>query len=361
LNSANNLITFEVPKKKTNWGVISSYLGAKEELAPIKVSDIFDCFSYGNKELLESGNSSWASQSHPSFIDAKSEQTLLTLVCQSEGTQVAVRTLCMQLPSKEDRNFMVSGFRMMRENNPLASHHGRGAAPLQQKLLAPQMPLHKAVSPAPAVARVESKEAPSPVGPVSRRRVTKRDAAIEETRARKLSDASSPNPVVSRSSLSADVSVDDASSTATTRETAAKMLSSPLPTVVEREATLLLKNQLADERINSDRFRTQTLLLQNELHERDEEIVALKKERLVLEQSMRAKQIMVDNDAHVRIQIGQKLEQTILDREELKELNEALSHEIFHLKQKLLAFDGGNVGVGPGGPLTEVTLGQGRL
>lgn len=257
---------------------------------------------------------------------------------------------------------MVSGFRMMRESNPLASHHGRGAAPLQQKLLAPQMPLHKAASPTPAVAtRVESKEAPSPVVPVSRRRVTKRDAAIEETRARKLSDASSPNPVVARSSLSADVTVGDATSAATTRETAAKMLSSPLPTVVEREATLLLKNQLADERINSDRFRTQTLLLQNELHERDEEIVALKKERLVLEQSMRAKQIMVDQDAHVRIQIGQKLEQTILDREELKEINEALSLEIFHLKQRLAAFDGGNVGVGPGGPLTEVTLGQGRL
>lgn len=313
-----------MPKKKTGWGVISSYWGAKEEeLASIKVCDIFDCFSYGNKELLDGGNNAWASQSNPAFIDSKSEQTLLTLVCQSEGTQVGARTLCMQLPSKEDRNFMVSGFRMMRENNPLAFQQVRNA--IQSKV--------------PTGTKMEVREANSPAH-ISRRRVTKRDAAIEETRARKLSDASSsPTPSsYSRNHNPIDVAngtVDTASSALRRQQaTAAILMSSPIPDSSN------FKGQLQDERFNSDRLRTQALLLQNELHERDEEIVSLKKERAVLESTMKAKQIMYEQDAHVRMQVGQKLEQTILDREELRELNDALSGEIFQLKKRIAEFCG---------------------
>ena len=105
----------------------------------------------------------------------------------------------------------------------------------------------------------------------------------------------------------------------------------------------------------------QALLLQNELHERDEEIVTLKKERLVLESSMKAKQLMYDQDCHVRMQIGQKLEQTILDREEQKELNEALSAEILHLKQKISQIAAGIESSPVKGPITVSVEGQGTI
>lgn len=282
----------------------------------------------------------------------------------------------MQLPSKEERNFMVSGFRMMRENNPLASHHMRSV--MQPKVAAPPpaaaAALPKVSSPVAAGgSKAEQKEGgavSSPVPPSHRRRVTKRDAAIEETRARKLSDASSPVPAPSVGGVgtAAAAAVFAVSGNVAAQESAAKLLS-PMPATMldhQRDGAMAMKSQLQDERINNDRLRTQALLLQNELHERDEEIVLIKKERAVLEQSMKAKQVMYEQDAHVRMQIGQKLEQTILDREEQKELNEALSLEIFRLRQQLAQYEGGGGGGADGGesagaPTVVVRSGEGRL
>lgn len=308
LNSANNTISFEFPKKKTNWGLITSYLGAKEELAAIKVSDVFDCFSFGNRELLENANSSsWAAtaQNNSIFSDSKNEQTLLTLICQSEGTQAA-RKLCMQLPTKEERNFLVSGFRMLRESNPLVSQQ---CLRLQTK---PSQPSRKNSDASPSLTTSSNV---SPFG--GRRRLTRRDAAIEaaieESRSRKSSEAM------------------------TFPDSHGFPASEMVHTTTQsgRKPSLSLQSQLQDERINNERLRTQCLLLQNELHELHEEVVSLKKERAVIDSTMKAKSLLYEQDAHVRMQIGQKLEQTICDREELREINVALQAEILDLKHRL--------------------------
>lgn len=310
LNSANNTISFEFPKKRTNWGLISSYLGAKEELAAIKVSDVFDCFSFGNKDLIENSHNSWtgAAQNNSALSDSTRDQTLLTLICQSEGTQVA-RKLCMQLPTKEERNLFVSGFRMLRESNPLVS---------QESL---------------RVQTYTNGDASTTRGSTSspymgRRRLTKRDTAIVETRSRKSSDSSAdtlttPSPELSSQSKQAsetEHSILASSGTSKTQST--------------------LQSQLQDERINNERLRTQALLLQNELHELHEEVIALKKERAVTDSTIKAKSLLYEQDAHVRMQIGQKLEQTICDREELREINVALQSEVLDLKQRLLISSG---------------------
>jgi hypothetical protein len=101
------------------------------------------------------------------------------------------------------------------------------------------------------------------------------------------------------------------------------------------KSSMSLQSQLQDERINNERLRTQCLLLQNELHELHEEVVSLKKERAVIDSTMKAKSLLYEQDAHVRMQIGQKLEQTICDREELREINVALQAEILDLKHRL--------------------------
>ena len=312
LNSANNTISFEFPKKRTNWGLISSYLGAKEELAAIKVSDVFDCFSFGNKDLIENAHKSWtgAAQNNSASSDSASDQTLLTLICQSEGTQVA-RKLCMQLPTKEERNLFVSGFRMLRESNPLVSQLSLRVQPNTN-----------------GDASTTRGSTSSPY--LGRRRLTTRDAAIVETRSRKSSDSTADT----LATLSPELSFQAKQASGTKHS----MLASSGGITSKTLSTL--QSQLQDERINNERLCTQALLLQNELHELHEEVVYLKKERAVIDSTIKAKSLLYEQDAHVRMQIGQKLEQTICDREELREINIALQSEVLDLKQRLLTSSG---------------------
>jgi chromosome segregation ATPase len=97
-----------------------------------------------------------------------------------------------------------------------------------------------------------------------------------------------------------------------------------------------LRGQLQDEKQSYERLRTQTLLLTNELQERDDEIATLKKREQVYEQTLKAKEKMYDQDVHVRMQLGKRLESVLLDKEELSETIESLTEQLRQQAQQLL-------------------------
>jgi hypothetical protein len=66
------------------------------------------------------------------------------------------------------------------------------------------------------------------------------------------------------------------------------------------------------------------MMLTNDLNDRDEQIAALRQRETLLQQTYSQKEKMWEQDALVRMQLGKKLEQVLMDKEELQEENEML-------------------------------------
>jgi hypothetical protein len=62
----------------------------------------------------------------------------------------------------------------------------------------------------------------------------------------------------------------------------------------------------------------------NDLNEREDQIIAYKKREVLLEQRLSAKEKLYEQDTMVRLQLGKKLEQVLLDKEDLREQIESL-------------------------------------
>jgi pyruvate/2-oxoglutarate dehydrogenase complex dihydrolipoamide acyltransferase (E2) component len=87
-----------------------------------------------------------------------------------------------------------------------------------------------------------------------------------------------------------------------------------------------------------ERVLSKNLTLTNELNDRDTEIIALKKREAVYEQTLKAKEKMYEQDANVRMQLGRRLEQILLDKEEAKDEIDDLRMHIGKLEGMLLDF-----------------------
>jgi hypothetical protein len=76
----------------------------------------------------------------------------------------------------------------------------------------------------------------------------------------------------------------------------------------------------------------QMLMLTNDLNDRDEQINVLRGREAGLQQQYSQKEKMWEQDALVRMQLGKKLEQILMDKEDLQEENEML-----HVRMRGLA------------------------
>ncbi len=86
------------------------------------------------------------------------------------------------------------------------------------------------------------------------------------------------------------------------------------PVVVEE-----MKRALAIESEKYERLMMQTLAMTNDLNEREDQIIALKKRENALEENLKIRERMYAQDAQVRLQLGKRLEQVLMDKEEIKD------------------------------------------
>lgn len=73
----------------------------------------------------------------------------------------------------------------------------------------------------------------------------------------------------------------------------------------------------------------QMLVLTNDLNEREDQIIAMKKREEAYIEQLASKDRMYEQDAMVRMQLGKRLEQVLMDKEEVKD-------ELDNLKVKQL-------------------------
>ena len=80
-----------------------------------------------------------------------------------------------------------------------------------------------------------------------------------------------------------------------------------------------VKRQLLVERSNYEKLMVQMLVLTNDLNEREDQIIAMKKREAAFEEQLASKEKMYEQDAKVRMQLGKRLEDVLMDKEEIKD------------------------------------------
>lgn len=87
----------------------------------------------------------------------------------------------------------------------------------------------------------------------------------------------------------------------------------------EKESSSDVKRQLLVERSNYEKLMVQMLVLTNDLNEREDQIIAMKKREAAFEEQLASKEKMYEQDAKVRMQLGKRLEDVLMDKEEIKD------------------------------------------
>ena len=80
-----------------------------------------------------------------------------------------------------------------------------------------------------------------------------------------------------------------------------------------------VKRQLLVERSNYEKLMVQMLVLTNDLNEREDQIIAMKKREEAFKEQLASKEKMYEQDAKVRMQLGKRLEDVLMDKEEIKD------------------------------------------
>eukprot|EP00597_Dinobryon_sp_UTEXLB2267_P010903 CAMPEP_0170102666 /NCGR_PEP_ID=MMETSP0020_2-20130122/3019_1 /TAXON_ID=98059 /ORGANISM="Dinobryon sp., Strain UTEXLB2267" /LENGTH=966 /DNA_ID=CAMNT_0010326055 /DNA_START=241 /DNA_END=3141 /DNA_ORIENTATION=- len=301
LDPTNRLLVFETSQNRRGFSIFQS----RVDIAPVSVSDIVECLP---------------------GADIKSESSeqslLLTVVAKTDGKES--RLLALKFTSRDQRNTVLTGMRTLvadlhinsptakalknlvqpstiKTNNNLnsTSNNGNGTS----RTIKPEVEGGMSINP--------MLPAPAPIYPslppnnarLPARKLTKRDAVIEET----LSMSQSRN----------------------------KIHSDILTSAVVSESEEKLKMQLSLERANYDRMMGQMIQLSNELNDRDEQIAVLKKKESHYEQTLLDRDNMFKQDAMVRMQLGKRLEQVLMDKEEALEQLEHMKEQVEHIRSTL--------------------------
>jgi hypothetical protein len=85
----------------------------------------------------------------------------------------------------------------------------------------------------------------------------------------------------------------------------------------------------------------QNFILTNDLNDRDTEILAFKKREAELSQTILSKEKMYEQDAMVRMQLGKRLEQVLMDKEEAVEQLDALRDQLEAMKTSIAVIQQG--------------------
>lgn len=81
----------------------------------------------------------------------------------------------------------------------------------------------------------------------------------------------------------------------------------------------------------------QMLILTNDLNERDETIAQLKRREEQFERTLVDRDNMFKQDAMVRMQLGKRLEQVLMDKEEALEQLELMREQVENIKETFAA------------------------
>lgn len=335
---------------------------SKTDIHPVRISEVYECIP--SAEVTESG------------VDVN---CLMTMVVKPSGSSDS-RILALELTSKEERNVLLTGVRSMVSQKSMQVH-GAGATSLGPTIstqshndtITMANPIASfggiagvnpaASRPASALSSIAKPGVGSPrgLGPpagarafatrttantAAHRRMSVRDVALEEalgagdnangkTSGGGANIVSGSNPMASLASASPAAALRRLSQNTVTMGAAAAAAALSEQDISRLSTSEEFRKQLMVEREVHERMMVQTLMLTNDLNERDEQISVLKQQAVALQTALAQKEKMYEQDALVRMQLGKKLEQVLMDKEEVMEENELLQEQLESLRASL--------------------------
>jgi len=274
----NEVLNFDVSSIRKGFGLFTRQ---DNQSISIKAQDIFECLP--GAEI-------------PS--EAADEARFITIVTSSDTSPSLI--LAFKVDNKEERNNLITGLRAI-----IAETHGKPEDILSN------------YSRNPSISNEDGFSSSNPNFRTTRR-LSVRDVVLEET----ISSSSGSVLPQSQSATFKRMSVKSASSNSATKDL----------DVGSMNSSEELRRLLVVERTNKERLFMQSLSLTNDLNERDEQIFALKKRDAELTSSLMKKDKIYEQDALVRIQLGKRLEQVLMDKEEALEQYELLKEKCEILK-----------------------------
>jgi len=261
-----NTLTFSSPNRRF------SLFSSKIDVQPIKISEILESTQGVHFDTVRSANG-----------PPKDDSCYLTIACQSPGEKP--RYVSLLLDTRDDRNSLVTGLRTLVSDMQLnATNEDITATP----------------------------------GKTEHRRASFKDGVMAEAAA--IVAAKEQNHpgtnLATRKSRRASLG---SHGTATRHEPETQYTTPPKDADVSGQAVSEVKRQLLVERTNYEKLMVQMLVLTNDLNEREDQIIAMKKREDALVEQLASKERMYEQDAMVRMQLGKRLEQVLMDKEEIKD------------------------------------------
>lgn len=266
------------------------------------------------------------------------QNVLMTMVTKAshESPDGGARILAMQLSDRDARNATLTGFRTLMADLQINAslHQSRTVNKFVAKGTEAKALLR---SPAKEVPKIGEGNAVSmsSANPLKRpsllrdeanpmmsahrlpsRRLSVREQVLEETASNQRRPSAGPSTAGGANSSGGTVGGGSAASTAYSDE---------------------MRNQLAVERSIVENMKIQMMLLSNDLNERDSQIRSMKHKEEQYEQTLTDRENMFKQDAMVRMQLGKRLEQILMDKEEAMEQMELLKDQVDNLKATLAA------------------------
>eukprot|EP01038_Epipyxis_sp_PR26KG_P004894 gene4894-6853_t len=296
LDPSGRILLFEASAASKRFSLFST----RPDISPVPIADVIECIQGAE---IKSDNSD--------------QSLFLTIVTKDDGR--GSRIIALKLENKDIRNSMLTGLRTLIaeiqiNNNP------KTRAFVGNNIVKPvtkQSVVAASVNPMLAN-RLATKESDSssvtPGMPRAARRQSVRDAVLEETLQssqrgafqQQLSDPNMLSTIPENINTAAASTIDD------------------------------LKKQLQQERSNQEKLMFQMMQMTNELSEREDQISILKKKEENYERTLIDRDNMYKQDAMVRMQLGKRLEQVLMDKEEAMEQLELMRDQIDSLRN---AFD----------------------
>jgi hypothetical protein len=307
LDAKNEYIVFEQPRRLT------LFFATRTEINNLRISDIYECIP-------------GAEVSH----DVSDSSRLLTIVTKSESA--AARILAVQLGSREERNSFLTGLRTLVSD----FHVAKTKSPT--KMLVDVTESSKAGKPVVgALSPVEEPSSPtSPRSPMSAR--TRRRSALLHKEQKEPSDSETsrdPSPMRSGARRPSNPTpLVNANLPVTPSAVSGEDIANMNPSA--------LKKQLLNERANHERMMVQMLMLTNDLNERDEQIADLKQREAALQQALADRERQHESDAMVRLQLGKRLEQVLMDKEEAMDQLELVREQLNAVRASFDVITGGS-------------------
>lgn len=277
LDATNRLLSFDDTHSKRGFGLFHKHV----DVAPIGLSEISECLPGAEIELSSSDQS-----------------LLLSIVAKMDDLTASARLIAVKFVSRDQRNTVLAGLRSLMAETQINTSAIMSNVPDKINT------------------RSNSGKTGTHSNPMralqGSRRLSVGEAVLEEKHAQSVNPAA-------RSARRGN---------APTIEKNTKNDEDVVAVVVED-----LHKQLHHAKKQNERMMLQLVVVTNDLTERDEQIALLKKKEEHYEQTLAERDNMYKQDAMVRMQLGKRLEQVLMDKEEALEKFEQMKLQLESLRQ----------------------------